>query len=252
MAYQFHFVGAPEPTGRASKGTRKTNHSHVMRQVHAKKRRARTQRYQNAVRNTRSGMGAKPPEMLPSRSQIQTFGHSRDPFSSLARPLSSEEHFLLHQCMFQETLLKSLTLFTFLFKSWHKLPIFSSLRNQSVYYMIISNLILDIQVVMPHHIGHCKLFTTKGDHYKQMLQEWVALAVADDAFMTVAILLSTCRYMLRIQPSDPFFTQMALRYKETCLHRLRSEIERNSSFVSVMSVAKALALAIDGVRKATT
>jgi hypothetical protein len=108
---------------------------------------------------------------------------------------------------------------------------------------------VDIQVVMPYSIGHCGLFDYNEDYRKQMLQEWVGLAITDDTFMTVAILLSTCRYILLDRPGDPLFTQMALRYKQICLHSLRLEIESKPSYVNVMSVAKALALAIDEVRQ---
>ncbi len=58
--------------------------------------------------------------------------------------------------------------------------------------------------------------------------EWVGLAITDDVFMTVAILLSTCRYVLLDRPSDPFFARMALRYKQICLRSLLLEIEGNS------------------------
>ncbi|RFU73194.1 hypothetical protein TARUN_9049 [Trichoderma arundinaceum] len=110
------------------------------------------------------------------------------------------------------------------------------------------DLIIDIQVVMPYSIGHCDLFDYNGDHRKQMLREWVGLAIIDDTFMTVAILLSTCRYILLDRPDDPFFTRMALRYKQICLRSLRLEIESKPPYVNVMSVAKALALAVDEVR----
>ena len=104
---------------------------------------------------------------------------------------------------------------------------------------------------MPYSIGHCDLFNHNGDHREQMLQEWVSLAVTDDTFMTVAILLSTCRYILADRPGDPYFTAIALRYKQICLRSLRLEIESRPSSVNVMSVAKALALAVDEVRLGT-
>lgn len=109
-------------------------------------------------------------------------------------------------------------------------------------------LIADIQVVMPYSIGHCDLFSHNGDHREQMLREWVGLAITDEAFMTVAILLSSCRYILRNRPGDPFFTQVALRYKQISLRSLRLEIESKPATVNVTSVAKALALAVDEVR----
>lgn len=81
-----------------------------------------------------------------------------------------------------------------------------------------------------------------------MLREWVGLAITDDALMTAAVLLSTCRYILRERPNDPTFSRMALQYKQICLRTLRQEVDNISSTVTVMTVAKALALAVDDVR----
>jgi hypothetical protein len=111
------------------------------------------------------------------------------------------------------------------------------------------DLVVDVQVVMPYSIGHCQLFEYNADHRQQVLREWVGLAITDDTFMTVAVLLSTCRYILTGRPGDPLFTQMALRYKQICLRSLRLDIESKPSCVNVMTVAKALALAIDEVRR---
>lgn len=100
MPRQFAFVTVSNPTEPASSEYRRLTHSHAMRQVHAKKRRLRTQRYQGEMvdANTREGekLGvlelqvSSPPELMPA--------NSKDPFSSLARPLSSEEYFLLNHC----------------------------------------------------------------------------------------------------------------------------------------------------------
>lgn len=106
----------------------------------------------------------------------------------------------------------------------------------------------DIKVVMPFSIGHCKLFNGPGDHRAQMLQEWVGLAITDDAFMAAGILLSTCRYILARHPNRLVFTTMLLQYKSTCIEALRHEVSDNLSQIKVTTVAKALALAIDEVR----
>lgn len=66
--------------------------------------------------------------------------------------------------------------------------------------------------------------------------------------MAVAILLSTCRFVLLSRPGDLTITRMALQYKQMSLHALRLEVERRPSGVNFMSVAKSLALAIDEVR----
>ncbi|KAH8896656.1 hypothetical protein GQ53DRAFT_818931 [Thozetella sp. PMI_491] len=110
------------------------------------------------------------------------------------------------------------------------------------------DLIVDVQVVVPYSIGRCGLFDYNGDDRSQLLREWVGLAITDDIFMTVAILLSTCRYIILGRPDDPLYTQMALRYKQIGLRSLRLDIESKPSYVNIMSVAKALALAIDEVR----
>ncbi|KAF4976003.1 hypothetical protein FDECE_18515 [Fusarium decemcellulare] len=139
--------------------------------------------------------------VLPSPTS-QGFSNGKDPFSSLARPLSSVEYFLLDHY---------------------------------------------IQVIVPYSIGHCGLFDHGGDYREQMLREWVCLAITDDTFMTVAILLSTCRYILQSRPDDQSYTRMALCYKQMCLRSMRLEIESKPPFVTVMTVAKALALMIDEV-----
>ncbi|CAH0035307.1 unnamed protein product [Clonostachys rhizophaga] len=202
MARQFQFVSASTPTERVASKSRKSNHSHVMRHVHARKRRLRTQRYQDQLTNADMEVDRTTSQIGFSSPSIPRFATSGDPFSSLARPLSSEEYFLLDHY---------------------------------------------IQVVMPYSIGHCGLFDYDGDHQSQMLREWVGLAVNDDIFMTVAILLSTCRYVLHDRPSDPTYMRMVLCYKQICLRSLRLEIESTPICVNAMSVAKALALAIDEV-----
>jgi len=83
-----------------------------------------------------------------------------------------------------------------------------------------------------------------------MLREWVGLAITDAALMAASVLLSTCRYILQVQrPGNPVFVQLALQYKQICLQTLREEMNNLSAPapVSVMTVAKALALALDEV-----
>lgn len=113
----------------------------------------------------------------------------------------------------------------------------------------MSDTFADVQVVVPFTIGHCGLFDYPGDHEKKLLREWVALAITDHAFMTAAILLGSCRHILKDQPHNPTFTRMALHYRQVCLHTLRQEVDgMSSSSVSSMTVAKAIALAVDVVR----
>lgn len=100
---------------------------------------------------------------------------------------------------------------------------------------------------MPAAIGHCGLWTDFGDYQQEVLREWVSLAVSDPIFMTVAILLKTCRYILRNRPGDPVLTQRVLQYKQICLYSLRTELESTSYRVTNLTVAKALAFTIDEV-----
>ena len=102
--------------------------------------------------------------------------------------------------------------------------------------------------MVPYSIGHCGLFDYPGDHKALILQDWVALAITDDALMVAAVLLSTCRYILLHQPDHPVFTRMSLQYKQICLRTLRQEIGTQSSAITAMTVAKAVSLAIDEVR----
>jgi hypothetical protein len=107
--------------------------------------------------------------------------------------------------------------------------------------------VADVHVIVPLTIGHCGLFDYPGDHKTQLLREWVGLAVADDALMVAAILLSTCRYILQVQPGNLIFLRLALQYKQICLQTLRQEVDNSSAPVNTMTVAKALALALDEV-----
>jgi hypothetical protein len=100
---------------------------------------------------------------------------------------------------------------------------------------------------VPLSIGHCGLFDHPGDHRTEILREWVGLAINDNALMVAAVLLSTCRHILLTQPNHPVFTRMALQYKQICLRTLRQEISTTSSQINAMTVAKAVALAIDEV-----
>ncbi|KAI0447480.1 hypothetical protein F4803DRAFT_574686 [Xylaria telfairii] len=114
----------------------------------------------------------------------------------------------------------------------------------SVEYFLLNHY---VHVIVPFTIGHCGLFDYPGDHKTQLLREWVGLAITDDALMIAAVLLSTCRYILHVQPGNLIFVQLALQYKQICLGTLRQEMSNTSTPVNTMTVAKALALAVDEV-----
>lgn len=245
MARQFQFVTVSNPTEPASSESRKSAHSHVMRQTHAKKRRLRTQKYQNdsVVRGKKQDLTIFISVLSSPMSQV--FTNSKDPFSSLARPLTSEEYFLLNHCMYKDARPDCLSGHLFVI-----LPLgmgFSSSSTLNSFRLNNADSTADVQVVVPFTIGHCGLFKDPGDHKPQMLRDWVGLAITDNALMVAAILLSTCRYILKEHPGHPVFSRMALQYKQICLHALRQEISTKSSRMNAMTVAKAVALAIDEV-----
>ncbi|TGJ79593.1 hypothetical protein E0Z10_g9167 [Xylaria hypoxylon] len=111
----------------------------------------------------------------------------------------------------------------------------------------LSQALNNVHVIVPFTIGHCGLFDYPGDHKTQLLREWVGLAITDDVLMIAAILLSTCRYILQVQPGNLIFVQLALQYKQICLQALYQEMNNTSAPVNIMTVAKALALAVDEV-----
>ncbi|KAL5335543.1 hypothetical protein BJX70DRAFT_401447 [Aspergillus crustosus] len=124
--------------------------------------------------------------------------------------------------------------------------LFSSFARplSSVEYFLLDHY---VHVIIPLTTGHCNLFDYPGDHQTQLLREWVGLAVADDTLMVAAVLLSTCRYILQAQPDNILFVRLALQYKQICLRALRQEVNCRSAPVNNMTIAKALALALDEV-----
>ncbi|KAK4450270.1 hypothetical protein QBC34DRAFT_484523 [Podospora aff. communis PSN243] len=105
-----------------------------------------------------------------------------------------------------------------------------------------------VHVIVPFTLGHCDLFDHAGDHKPQLLREWLGLAIRDDTLMVAAVLLSTCRHILRSQPGNPVFVQLALQYKQVSLQTLRREMSGDAATpVSSVTVARALALALDEI-----
>lgn len=134
MVRQFQFVSASEPTGHVSSESRKMNHSHVMRHVHAKKRRLRTQRHQDEYIGTGREQVSITSEMGSSSPLIQRFANSKDPFTSLARPLLPEEYFLLDHCTWESpyTILRSPSFF---FSLWEHTPCLQRLTYHATHHI---------------------------------------------------------------------------------------------------------------------
>lgn len=79
------------------------------------------------------------------------------------------------------------------------------------------------------------------------MQDWVGLAMTDDALLTGAVLLSTCRYMLRERPDNQIVSQLAMSYQHDSIRALRKSLVNQSLAANRLTVAEAVALVIDSV-----
>ncbi|KAK0648648.1 hypothetical protein B0T16DRAFT_491403 [Cercophora newfieldiana] len=210
MARQFRFVAVSNPTESPSSESKRLAFSHAFRRAHAQRRRRQVGEYQRekvagslSVAAPANKISTASEEAVPSPSRQAINNIHSDPFSSMSRPFSRVEYFLLDHY---------------------------------------------VRVIVPFTIGHCGLFDSHPeDHKTQLLREWVGLPITDDTLMVAAVLLSTCRYILKTQPYNLSVAQLALQYKQLCLQALREEMNNLLAPVSVMTVAKALALALDEV-----
>lgn len=98
MPRKFQFIAVSDPTEPISSESRKLTNSHVIRQRHAKERRLRTQSYQRALPRVQEEQDAMLSRWHVSKSLTGVLDYSRDPFSALPKPLSSQDYFLLHHC----------------------------------------------------------------------------------------------------------------------------------------------------------
>lgn len=100
MARQFHFVTVSNPTHALSSKSRKSAYSHAFRQAHAQRRlkQVETHRQETATVPTINTVCVAPEEGISSLLSRVPLDSNKDPFSSLARPLSSAEYFLLNHC----------------------------------------------------------------------------------------------------------------------------------------------------------
>jgi hypothetical protein len=98
MARRFQFVTVPNPTESPSSESKKSAYSHAFRQAHAQRRREQTEKYKKetvSVPVTKVFTASKEAISSPLS---QVLNSNKDLFSSLARPLSSVEYFLLDHC----------------------------------------------------------------------------------------------------------------------------------------------------------
>lgn len=102
MARQFRFVVVSNPTERPSSESKKLAYSHAFRDAHAQRRRKQMEKHRKAT------ISVTPPPVskvltAPGEAVLAPLSHvlnsNQDPFSALARPLSSMEYFLLNHCM---------------------------------------------------------------------------------------------------------------------------------------------------------
>ncbi|KAI8716136.1 Epimerase domain-containing protein [Fusarium sp. LHS14.1] len=104
-----------------------------------------------------------------------------------------------------------------------------------------------IRIVVPYSAVHCGLFDYPGDHgpddhTREILKDWVGLAMTDKDLLDTALLLKACRSILRSKPGDPAMTQMALQYRQRGLQSLQQALTKP---VSIITVTMAFALVFD-------
>lgn len=97
MARKFQFVAVTEPTGASSPESKKLAYSHAFRQARAERRRKQMETYKKEKDSVPDQALSTSQSSLPSPIG-QGLSSYRDPFSCLARPLSSVEYYLLDHC----------------------------------------------------------------------------------------------------------------------------------------------------------
>lgn len=63
-----------------------------------------------------------------------------------------------------------------------------------------------------------------------------------------AVLLGTCRFILRSQPDNAIVFRLAMQYQQSSLQALMQTLDGDATRVSALAVAKAIALVVDAVR----
>lgn len=99
MAHRFEFVVVSNPTEAPLPKSKKLAYSHAFRQAHARRRREQTEKYRKEIAIVPAGNVSPASEevALGPLSQV-LLKFTEDPFSSMARPLSRVEYFLLGHC----------------------------------------------------------------------------------------------------------------------------------------------------------
>lgn len=100
---------------------------------------------------------------------------------------------------------------------------------------------------MPFAAGNCPLFDYPGNHQLQILQDWVAVAITDSDLLVGAVLLATCRFILRSNPDNLVVSTLAIQYQQNSLHALRQSLANDSTPITPLAIGKALALMVDAV-----
>lgn len=99
MARQFQFIAVSNPTEAPSPESKKLAYSHAFRHAHARRRREQTEKYRKEIASVQVNNVCITSEEAVSSPLSQVLNSNKDLFSSLARPLSSVEYFLLNHCM---------------------------------------------------------------------------------------------------------------------------------------------------------
>jgi hypothetical protein len=99
MARQFQFVAVSNPTEASSSESKKLVYSHAFRQAHAQRRRETMKKYRKEMASVSVNKAFTTSKEAVSSPLSQVLNSNKNLFSSLARPLSSVEFFLLNHCM---------------------------------------------------------------------------------------------------------------------------------------------------------
>ncbi|KAK0735221.1 hypothetical protein B0T26DRAFT_599880, partial [Lasiosphaeria miniovina] len=95
MVRQFRFVAVSNPVEAPSSASKKLAYSHAFRQAHAERRREQTEKYRREIASIPVTKVCTASDEVVSSPPSQVLSSNKDPFSSLARPLSPVEYFLL-------------------------------------------------------------------------------------------------------------------------------------------------------------
>lgn len=257
---RIQFISASYPGNTLPAEVQRRAQSHAARTAHAKARRLRMIAYQagrtrqipedsqvdkaqgstprGCVLPTFDAIEIEKP-VLPSPVSLLA-SDWRDPFDSFARSFQPIEHFLLDHC-------ESLCCFC----DYYYQEILLLLIYSADEYYTIWLTCLDVRAVLPYMNITCNRLRDPETYLDLMTREWVRLTLTHVGSLN-GVFLASCRHLLQCQQpyQQPYYTQLATRYKLLCVQALREAISsETSSLISDSTVSINILLAYDEVRK---